>query len=100
MASVTLIPATTAGATALLNACDYPQYTIMATNIAGAETCDVGILSPDGVTVDPLSWDGRTSAIDSTNGAVTVPGGPCYVITLSATATASMVSYSPITFHN
>lgn len=100
MATVTLIPATTAGATANLTACNYPQYTIMATNIAGAETCDVGILSPDGVTVTPLAWDGRANAIDATNQAVTVPGGPTYVITLSATATASMVSYSPITFHN
>lgn len=100
MATVTLIPATMAGATANLSTANYPAVTVMATNLDTGEYVDIGLLSPDGTTVTPLSWDARAHALDDTNGAVNVPGGADYVITLSATAVASMVSFSPVTHPN
>lgn len=78
-----------------LDSASYPKVTLMATNIAGAEYVDVQILGVDETLITVAAWDGRAHAIDATNGAVTVPGGPVYVLTKSATASPSVLSFSP-----
>ena len=68
----------------------------MASNIANAETVDIYIETPDGDLLTLAAWDGRTNAIDATNMAVTLVGGPDYYIDKSATAGSSGVYFAPV----
>ena len=67
-----------------------------ASNITAAETVDVYIRTPDGDDLLLAAWDGRSNAIDATNMAVTVVGGPTYVIVKSVTAGASGIYFAPV----
>lgn len=100
MATEPLIAPTDAEATATLDTSAYPYVTIMASNIASTEYVDVNIVDNYGSVITPLVWDSRSHAIDDTNAAVTVQGGPTLSITKSATASASAaVCWSPSKFY-
>ena len=96
MATQTLVAPATAASTTILPTGSFRSVVIMASNITAAETVDVYIHSPDGDDLLLASCDGRTNAIDATNGAVELPGGPDYTIVKSVTAGASGIFYAAV----
>jgi len=98
MSFITLANPATAAATVTFDAGQYQSVTFCASNIAGAETVDVYIRTPDNDDLLLAAWDLRTHAIDATNLAVTVTGGPLYVLVKSATAATSVPYASPCVF--
>jgi hypothetical protein len=98
MSFITLANPATAAATVTFDAGQYQSVTFSASNITAAETVDVYIRTPDGDDLLLAWWDGRTNAIDATNLAVTVTGGPVYAIVKSVTAGASGLYASPCVF--
>jgi hypothetical protein len=98
MSTVTIANPTTAASSGLVDAGQYQYVTIMASNIADDETVDVYIRSPDNDDLLLASWDTRANAINATNMAVTVIGGPVYYVVKSTTAVASGIYYSPCVF--
>lgn len=100
MSSTPLIAPTASAATAVLVTDSYPSIVLTASNIASTEYVDVFIVDANGVLVEAATWDGRTHAIDDTNGAVVLPGGATYSITKSVTVSAAAgVCWSPSKFY-
>ena len=87
MSQTTLISPQQAGATVTEDSQSYQTITFSAPGLAGAETCSVSVLVPDGQTaVAARDVNGTATGLTASNPVRTYFGGPTYKLVLSATA--------------
>jgi hypothetical protein len=87
MSQVTLLSPQTAGATVTEDTGAYQYVAFSAPGLAGAETCTVSVLVPDGLTaVTARDVNGSTAGLSAGNPTRTYFGGPTYKLVLSSTA--------------
>lgn len=93
---VPVIQATTSAVStkAVIENNDAPGVTILANNLAGAETVSIFIdTDGNGTYVAVTDTGGTALTLTATRPALTFEGGPRYAVTKSATAGACAVSY-------